>query len=290
MATNMLDLIRPPQITAFNELINSINARCTICSPYITFAPVKMLLQAIAEKKSEKDVQVDVITDISLRTLVQGATEISALLYLYENHPKVSITYLPRIHAKVYIANESSAIVTSANFTDGGLLRNFEYGVKISDKNIVRKICDDVREFEKLGASVTVEQLKEIEKQVGQIKNTIKEEQKSIRRKIKLESKKLERVAEDNLIRVRVKNKSVNAIFSETVLYFLSQKPMSTQELHLRIKDIHSDLCDDTVDRIIDGKHYGKLWKHQVRNAQVTLRKAGLIYLNEKTQLWHKTT
>lgn len=285
----MLDLIRPPQNAAFNELVHSITAECIICSPYITFAPVKMLLQAFAEKKSNKDIQVNIITDISLRTLIQGATEISALLYLHEKHPKVTVTYLPRIHAKVYIANETSAIVTSANFTDSGILRNFEYGVKISNRNIVHKICSDVREFEKLGATVTAEQLKDVEKQVKQIKKAIQAEQKSIKKKISLESQKLERAVEDNLIRARVKNKSVNSIFSETVLYLLSRKPMSTQELHLHIKDIHADLCDDTVDRVIDGKHYGKLWKHQVRNAQVTLKKSGLIQLNEKTLLWYKT-
>jgi len=93
---------------------------------------------------------------------------------------------------------------------------------------------------------------------------------------------------EDNLIRMRVKHKSINSIFSETLLYLLSRKPMSTEELHLLVKDIHVDLCDDTLDRVIDGKHFGKLWKHQVRNAQVTLRKAGLIVYDKEAHLWHK--
>ena len=285
----MLNLIRSPFRPAFEEFAKSITSDCLICSPYITFGPIKMLVQTIAQRKLEKDLQVNILTDISLRTLVQGATEISALLYLFENHPNVSVTYLPRIHAKVYISNKSSAIITSANFTDGGETRNFEYGVKIDDSVAVQKIQNDVNEYKKLGANVTESQLEAIQTQVENVRKTIQVEQKTISRKIRLESRKLERDVEDNLIRVRVKHKSLNSIFSETLLYLLSRKPMPTEELHLLVKDIHIDLCDDTLDRIIDGKHFGKLWKHQVRNAQVTLRKAGLIIYDKETRLWHRT-
>jgi HKD family nuclease len=285
----MLDLIHSPFKPAFEEFAKSITSECLICSPYITFGPVKMLVHAITEKKRPENVRINVLTDISLRTLVQGATDISALLYLFENHHNVSVTYLPRIHAKVYISDKSSAIVTSANFTDGGQTKNFEYGIRINDSAAVQRIQNDIDGYKNLGANVTSTQLKEIQGQVENIRKTIQVEQKTITQKIRLESHKLERDVEDNLIRVRVKHKSINSIFSETILYLLSQKPMSTEELHFLVKDIHIDLCDDTLDRIIDGKHFGKLWKHQVRNAQVTLKKAGLIVYDKETHLWRKS-
>ncbi|GAB4500814.1 MAG: hypothetical protein Fur0035_03540 [Anaerolineales bacterium] len=285
----MLDLIRSPFKSAFDEFAQSVTSECLICSPYITFGPVKSLVYAIAEKKLSQNIPITILTDISLRTLVQGATDLSALLYLFENHHNVSVTYLPRIHAKVYIADRTSAIVTSANFTDGGQVKNFEYGIKINDSVFVQKIQNDIDGYKKLGANVTSNQLKEIQEQVESVRKVIQVEQKAIAQKIRLESLKLERDVEDNLIRVRVKHKSINSIFSETLLYLLSQKPMSTEELHALVKDIHIDLCDDTLDRIIDGKHFGKLWKHQVRNAQVTLRKAGLIVYDKESRLWHKS-
>ncbi|MEW6241693.1 MAG: hypothetical protein AB1564_12875, partial [Chloroflexota bacterium] len=96
------------------------------------------------------------------------------------------------------------------------------------------------------------------------------------------------RVVEDNLIRLRVKHKTTNSIFSDTLLYLLSQKSMPTEELHLLVKEIHPDLCDDNFDRVIDGRHFGKLWKHQVRNAQAYLKRAGLIFYDEENRLWHK--
>lgn len=195
---------------------------------------------------------------------------------------------MPRIHAKVYISDKSSAIVTSANFTEGGALRNFEYGVRIVDSAVVQEIQHDINEYSKLGASVTKSQLEEIQAQVEEVKRTIQNEQKKISQKIKLESRKQEKMVEDNLIRLRVKQKSVNAIFSDTLLYLLTQRPMATKELHLLVKDIHPDLCDDSYDRIIDGKHFGRLWKHQVRNAQVYLKRAGLIIYDEENRLWRR--
>jgi len=43
------------------------------------------------------------------------------------------------------------------------------------------------------------------------------------------------------------------------------------------VQQIHPDLCDDTIDRVIDAVHFGKKWKHYVRNAQQALKRKGLI-------------
>ena len=59
-----------------------------------------------------------------------------------------------------------------------------------------------------------------------------------------------------------------------------SHGPLTTKELHPLVKKIHPDLCDDTIDRIIDGKNYGKKWWHAVRTSQQKLQKKGLIQLS----------
>lgn len=248
-----------------------------------------MLVETIAEKKSKNNIRINILTDISYRTLVQGATETLALLYLFKNYHNVCITYLPKIHAKIYIANQTNAIITSANFTRGGGKLNFEYGIKINDYAIVQKIQNDINEYKKLGADVTENELEVIHSQVKEIKRLIHAEQKHISKTIKLHSIDQQRKIEDNLIRTRIKNKSVNSIFSETLLYLLSKKPAKTSELNVLVSGIHPDLCDDSTDRVIDGTAFGKLWKHQVRNAQVYLRKSGLAFYDRDTKLWHKT-
>jgi hypothetical protein len=52
---------------------------------------------------------------------------------------------------------------------------------------------------------------------------------------------------------------------------------MTTEDIHPLIKAIHPDLCDDSVDRVIDGKRFGKKWKHAVRTAQQQLKKRGVV-------------
>jgi hypothetical protein len=53
------------------------------------------------------------------------------------------------------------------------------------------------------------------------------------------------------------------------------------------IQRIHADLCDDSIDRVIDGEHFGKKWKHAVRTAQQQLKKRGEIHLRDGR--WHLT-
>lgn len=286
----MIDLLHSPFQPAFQAFAASIRSECLICSPYITLAPVEALLKTLHANAHSRNAHIHVLTDISLRTLVQDSTDITALLYLFEHHRFVSVTYLPKIHAKVYIADRSSAIVASANFTDGGQNRNFEYGVRINDSGMVQRIYEDMETYRSLGAEVSPEQLMQLQEQVTALKSAIQEEQKTIHRKIRTESARLEREVEENLIRVRVKHKSINAIFSETILYLLARQPLPTRELHQLIRELHPDLCDDSIDRVIDGKHFGKLWKHQVRNAQVTLKKAGMIAYDRTTGRWHRSS
>mgnify|MGYP001617338381 CR=1 FL=1 len=61
-------------------------------------------------------------------------------------------------------------------------------------------------------------------------------------------------------------------------LYLLQKHgPLTTTQLHPLIQNLHPDLCDDGIDRVIDGVHFGKRWKHMVRNAQQYLKRSGQI-------------
>jgi len=55
---------------------------------------------------------------------------------------------------KVYIADQSLAIVTSGNLTTNALRHNIEYGVEIRDEQLVRGIHAELCEIMELGALV----------------------------------------------------------------------------------------------------------------------------------------
>lgn len=284
----VMDLLSSPFAPAFAQFADEIGDECFICSPYITCPPMRALVDALDAKSPRKDVKIHVLTDISYRTVALGGTDTAALLHLFERRGNVHLTYLPGIHAKVYIANPSSAIVASANFTQGGARANFEYGVRVKTRAAVQKIRKDIDAYRKLGADITWHKLRAINARVDEIKALIKIEQRHIARVTKLAER--QHALENDLIKARVKKQSINAIFSDTLLYLLSRHPATTKELHPLVRDIHPDLCDDSTDRVIDGVTYGKLWKHQVRTAQLHLKSAGRIINDERTKQWRKTT
>ena len=47
------------------------------------------------------------------------------------------------LHSKIYIFDDSNAVITSGNLTYGGLINNYEYGVLIKDENDVKNVLSD---------------------------------------------------------------------------------------------------------------------------------------------------
>jgi ribosomal protein S20 len=284
----MLKLLRSPYTSKFRRFIDSLDSSCCICSPYITAGPMRRLVNSVEEKRAQDTVTVKIITDISAGNIVQGSTDIEALIYLIDHIRQVEIVYLPKVHAKVYISGDSLAIISSANFTDGGTFRNLEYGVQIDDPPLVRQVTDDVTEYARLGSVVNLKQLSDLRSQVKNLRSIVQSEQRSINKKLRVLSAELQRTTEDNLIRIRTSQRTSHAIFADTILYLLTGLALTTIEINEYIREIHPDLCDDRIDRIIDGKHFGKFWKHQVRSAQVYLKRKKAIEYDSEKRLWQR--
>ena len=282
----MLELLPSPFAPRLRQFLETLEHNCFICSPYVTLGPVQQLIEIIRQKKTEESIEIKMLTDISPQNLVQKSTDIDALILLMKNVKNVEITYLPRVHAKVYIAGECEAIVSSANFTQGGTVVNLEYGISIKEPKIVREISDDITRYSRLGSAVSAEQLDDLKERVEQLREAIGEEQRSIRAKTRALSAQLRRETENNLIRVRTSQRTTHAIFAETLLYLLSRRALPTVDLHEMIREIHPDLCNDSVERVIDGKKFGKFWKHEVRSAQASLKRKGAIKYDADSRLW----
>ena len=75
---------------------------------------------------------------------------------------------------------------------------------------------------------------------------------------------------------------SITAKFADAVKYILKRNgPLPTTEIHPLVQELMPEWCDDDVERIIKGTSFGRKWKHQVRNAQVQLRREGVVVLEE---------
>jgi hypothetical protein len=278
----MVDLLCSPFADVFHEFYGAVTSRCFLCSPYITQPPIRNFIHTADQRGILKSLRLQVLTDISAPNIIQGATDLGALALLMDTFQSVEIRYLPRVHAKVFLADDVLALIGSANLTDGGLSRNYEYGVRLRDAEMVQRTWSDLTRYAELGASVTRNDLTTLQEQVEQVRAATVDEQRTLREKTrlltqKLQSEVLERRVEDQLIGIRITGRTIHAIFCETLLYLLAQRDMAAAEMATLVQHMHPDLCGDE-DRVINGQSFGKKWKHHLRTARGTLQRKGLIH------------
>jgi len=262
-------------------LVKSAQKQIIISSPYLTNEGSAFILSNL-RRQIAAQIKFRILTDLSPANVCQGATDPAAIRTLWLAVPDFTLLHLPKLHAKVYISDFHCAIVTSANLTGGGLTRNYEYGVRISHRSLVKNIADDIRDYSDLGATISERNLEDYCRIAVRLRATYKKQQKSIVRSVQREFNEQLLTAEDELIRLRLAGGAMHTVFAKTILYLLRRYgPLSTVQIHPKIESIHPDLCDNTVDRVIDGKHFGKKWKHAVRTAQQQLKKNGLVDLQK---------
>lgn len=283
----MENLLSQKWYNHLKDILRRCESDLTISSPYVSEVGIKFLLDNISGGFKEKG-RIFFLTDLSPVNIYQKATNPSALFTLMNNCSEVRLTHLPRLHAKVYISDTSSAIVTSGNLTAGGLYRNFEYGIEINKDEDVLKIKDDIDSYSLLGGKVTIDDISSYCLILEELNVTLIEKENSTSQKVKEQFHTVFRKAQQKLIQLRLSEGATHTVFEKTILYVLKKHgSMPTKQLHDYIEQIHPDLCDASVDRIIDGKRYGKKWKHAVRTAQQHLKKKNIVKLDNG--LWHLT-
>lgn len=86
---------------------------------------------------SIKNQRVQLLTSLLRMDVVSGATSLKSLRYLIESGVECRcLSHGPRLHAKVYMADNESAVVTSANLTATGLDRNIEVGALLTGSEV----------------------------------------------------------------------------------------------------------------------------------------------------------
>ncbi len=276
-----------PWKNEFIDTISKTKEELLISSPFVDVNGVNILSKSL---QTESDIKITPITNLTTQNIVNRITEPKALLKLYKQFKRVKISSLGRLHAKVYLIDDKMCIITSANLTNGGLVNNFEYGVLIDDGTVCSAVKEDMLKYYSLGNILDEDLLEKVSEEADKLyENRNKIDNFTKNTKLGKLLKKNTATIDVELLKNRIKEgKTINAIFSDTILFLLKKKgALSTEEIHPLIQTMHPDICDDSIDRVIDGQHFGKKWKHLVRDAQQSLKKKGLIYL--EGEKWHLT-
>lgn len=274
----MVELLRSPWADRFEELLDLATTSLVLCSPYIGRGPCDRICR-LATARKDRPFEVAFLTDLSRDNMLAGGTDVAALADFVKAVPSTTVRFLPSLHAKVYVADEKQAIVTSGNLTVSGLERNFEYGSLFTDRDVVSRIREDVLKYAALGSPIGSVQLETFATIVAELREMREVADRDVRSRARREFDRRLREVDDSILSVRAGGRTAHAIFADAILHLLRQGPMRTVEMHESIQQIHPDLCDDSIDRVIHGEHFGKKWKHGVRTAQVFLRRRGDIRL-----------
>ena len=160
-----MQYIQPPWENYFFSKVHAAEKSLFISSPYIKY-PVAGLLCEILQSKQNPNLSVQILTRIRVQDLIDGASDLEAfekLLQLSEvSGLEVTVKCLSNLHAKVYIFDENSAIVTSSNLTPSGLKSNIEYGIEITEQMAIRQILDDMYAYWSTAEILTVEMIEQV--------------------------------------------------------------------------------------------------------------------------------
>ena len=231
-------------------------------------------------------VALTVLTRIRADAIASEVLDITALLHLAEASETARIVALPNLHAKVFVADASSAIVTSGNLTRAGLDTNLECGVLLRESPVVAAVRDRMRSFARLGSEVgrgTLADLLPLEKK---LRSAYAQSEEAVEPEASRQLASLLHQAKPRLVGTQVGNRSANAVFAEAIRFVLARGPRTTAELGPEVKQLLPDLCDDDEVLVINGESYGKKWKHRLRNAQQQLKRQGVVAYDPETKLW----
>lgn len=263
------------------EVVTSAEHSMLVAAPYIKEREAVWLCE-----RMRPSLGVTTLTNVNVDAISSAALDVAALRHLSRASSQARLIALPALHAKVFVADDKAAIVTSGNLTSSGLDHNIEYGVMLYDDDLVPTIRNDILSFATLGSEVPPSVLCEISRLEVELRDirakAIKEGLPAARHRLTEAMQQAHPV----FVGVQVGSRTKYAVFGDAIQFILAKGPMPTTAIHEQAKTLLPDLCDDTKPLIIRGQPYGMAWKHDVRNAQLSLKRRGVIALDKDTGLW----
>jgi len=142
-----------PNDRLLGNLIASANKYLCLCSPFVTLDGVEMVLRASAK--------IRLITKATAANLSTKALDANALRRMLDAGAEVRS--IPNLHAKIYLIDGHSGVVTSSNLTGSGLYQNVELGLYFSEEEgIYQTVSAAFERFWARSVQVTVEGLERL--------------------------------------------------------------------------------------------------------------------------------
>jgi hypothetical protein len=131
------EIVVTPTLKWLKVQMSQCSSSVTIASPFVNDGIMRFA--EISNPKFKRTL----ITRVKARDFAFGASNLQTLCNLSNNG--WSLFSLPSIHAKIYIFDNVTALVTSANSTHAGLTQNLECGISIEDPVTIKNLDESLR-------------------------------------------------------------------------------------------------------------------------------------------------
>ncbi|PYF07873.1 phospholipase D family protein [Ureibacillus chungkukjangi] len=122
----------------FYSLLDSTEKQINIISPFIGLKTAFGLAEWI---ESQDNIKCCIITRFNREEFIRGASSIEGLEHLVR--AGAELYALQNLHTKLYIFDDQSVIMGSANFTFSGFYKNHEFGLYMENESDFTKQCQD---------------------------------------------------------------------------------------------------------------------------------------------------
>ena len=165
-----LEIVTTPTFEWVAKNARACTSSMIVASPYVNNGIIQLTDMV------SKEVSRTLVTRTDLRDFAVGSSNLDTLCSLAREG--VEIRSLSNLHAKIYIFDNSSALVTSANATNAGMWRNIECGLCTDDRRVVMQLTESLLGGFGLGAkprSMNQGELEALHATVDDIKVTLPE-------------------------------------------------------------------------------------------------------------------
>lgn len=120
-------------------MVSGAKKEIIIVSPWIKYTTLQKVINST---KSKKNISWKVLTKGNHDDFCQGSSDIEAFKLMIEDKA-FDLRILKQLHAKIYIVDGISSLVTSANLTVSGMEINTEAGIASTDPNDVLELVNE---------------------------------------------------------------------------------------------------------------------------------------------------
>lgn len=182
-----MKLCKRPIRETIADIILATQENLLVATPYIKLSEAEWIIDLMMRSRpSLAGVQATVLTDIRSNSVLDGSLDVEALLALLTRCFARVVT-LPRLHAKVYVADSRLALVTSANLTPSGLDGNIEYGICIDIPEYVAVVRADFEAYSRVGNALASSVLSHLTSVASEVRKSYRAVQNTAQRSLKQE-------------------------------------------------------------------------------------------------------